>query len=348
MAKKVKEETTSKGKLQDALDKLNKSYGKGAVITLDGKIEGNYDTISTGSIGFDYIALGIGGFAKGKLYELMGWEGAGKSTICGHTTAECQKLGGNVLYIDGEHALDKNYFQALSVDTTKMLIAQPASGEEGFNIAIEMINTGEIDLVIIDSDSSLIPKSVIIDGNIGDASIGKKAKLNSDAYPKLKNALVQNKTCVIVVSQYREKIGVMYGDSKTTQGGHALKFYADARVEISRTLAKEGDDVYGAVTKIKTIKNKTFQPYKKAAFEIVYGQGIDKAAEVLELMNEFNIGKKWGETMTYNDVKYKLEDFKQLVEDNEEFYEQLKTDIINKIKNTEIEIIEEEETNESD
>lgn len=347
MAKKVKEEVVSKGKFQDALDSLNKKYGIGTVLTLDTKTTGEYELISTGSIGFDYIALGIGGFAKGKLYELMGWEGVGKSTICGHATAECQKINGKVLYIDGEHALDKTYFKALGVDTSKMLIAQPASGEEGFNIAIEMINTGEIDLVIIDSDSSLIPKSVIIDGNIGDASIGKKAKLNSDAYPKLKNALVQNKVCVLVVSQYREKIGIMYGDSKTTQGGHALKFYSDARIEISRTLAKEGDEVYGAVTKIKGIKNKMYAPYKKAAFEIIYGHGVDKAGEILELMNTFAIGKKWGDTMTYKEVKYPLNNFKKLIIDNEEFYEELRTDIINKIQNTDLETIIEKEDGDS-
>jgi recombination protein RecA len=196
MAKKKAEE---KGGIQEALDKLNKQYGVGTILALDSKSGGNYDVISTGSIGFDHITLGVGGFVKGKMYELMGWEGTGKSTICGHVTAECQKKGGTVLYIDGEHAVDKKYFQALGVDTTKMLIAQPSCGEEGFNIAMEMIKTGDIDLVIIDSDSSLIPKKVL-DGEVGDSSIGKKALLNSNAYPKLKSALSEHNVCVIVMS----------------------------------------------------------------------------------------------------------------------------------------------------
>ena len=161
-------EASSSSKLQEALDKLEKAYGQGTVLALDSKSGGEYDVISTGSIGFDYVTLGVGGFVKGRMYELMGWEGTGKSTICGHAAAECQKGGGTVVYIDGEHAVDKNYFQALGVDTTKMLIAQPACGEEGFNIAMELINSGEVDLIIIDSDSSLIPKKVL-DGEVGDS-----------------------------------------------------------------------------------------------------------------------------------------------------------------------------------
>jgi recombination protein RecA len=209
MAKKV-QESSGKSKIQETLDRLNKTYGVGTVLALDSKTSGDYDVISTGSIGFDYITLGVGGFVKGKMYELMGWESSGKSTICGHATAECQKKGGTVLYIDGEHAVDKHYFQQLGVDTTKMLISQPSSGEEGFNIALEMIKSGEVDLIIIDSDSSLIPKKVL-DGEIGEFAIGKKAVLNSNAYPKLKSALANNNVCVIVISQYREKIGMMFG-----------------------------------------------------------------------------------------------------------------------------------------
>lgn len=208
--KEKKEKTESKGKFQDTLDHLNEVYGKGTILALDSKTDGEYDVISTGSIAFDWITLGVGGFVKGKFYELMGWEGVGKSSICGHAVAECQKKGGKTVYIDGEHAFDKIYFQALGVDTSKMLIAQPSSGEEGFSIAKDMINTGEIDLLIIDSDSSMIPKCVI-EGEVGDSAIGKKARLNNSVYPAIKSLLAKNKTCVIVVSQYREKIGVMYG-----------------------------------------------------------------------------------------------------------------------------------------
>ena len=330
MAKKTKEEG---GTLEEALARLNKQYGVGTVLELDGKTSGNYDVISTGSIGFDWITLGVGGFVKGKLYELMGWEGTGKSTICGHAAAECQAKGGKVLYIDGENAVDKQYFQALGVDTTKMLISQPSHGEEGFNIAMEMINTGKIDLVIIDSDSSLIPKKQL-DGDVGDSTIGKKALLNSNAYPKLKGALSKHNTCVIVISQYREKIGVMFGNPTTTQGGHALKFYSDVRVEVSKSQAKDGDVVYGNITKIKAIKNKMSPPYRKSDFEIIYGVGIDKYQELMQLLNDLEIAKKWGTKITIEEVKYDIEDFKQLIDDNPEFYDELKQKIINKIKNT--------------
>jgi recombination protein RecA len=308
-------------------------YGVGTVLTLDNKTTGNYDIYSSGSVGFDYITLGVGGFVKGKLYELMGWEGTGKSTICGHLVAECQKKGGVALYIDGEHALDKTYFQALGVDTTKILVAQPSCGEEGFNVAMEMINSGGIDLVIIDSDSSLIPKKQL-DGDVGDSTIGYKARLNSNAYPKLKTALSDNNVCVVVISQYREKIGVMFGNPTTTQGGHALKFYSDIRIEVSKSLAKEGDVTYGNLTKVKATKNKISSPYRQASFEIIYGQGIDKVGEILELINTYEVGRKYGKTMTFEDVKYDLEDFKSMLMDNQEFYDSIKQTILNKIWKT--------------
>ena len=336
MAKKATSSNESTNKLQDVLDRLNKTYGVGSVLALDSKSEGNYDLISTGSIGFDYITLGIGGFAKGKLYELMGWEGTGKSTICGHLAAECQKKGGKVLYIDGEHAVDKVYFQQLGVDTSKLLIAQPSCGEEGFNIALDMINTGELDLVIIDSDSSLIPKKQL-DGDVGDSTIGHKSRLNSNAYPKIKTALSAHNTCVVVISQYREKIGVMFGNPTTTQGGHALKYYTDVRIEVSKSAAKDGDVQYGNVTKVKCVKNKMSPPYRKSEFEIVYGVGIDKFNEIMELGNEFEILRKYGKTITYADVKYPMDEFQTLLEDNEEFLTSITNDIIAKIKETDIE-----------
>ena len=328
MAKKAVKETDDK--FQETIDNLNKKYGVGSVLALDSKTGGDYDVISTGSIGFDYITLGVGGFVKGKLYELMGWEGTGKSTICGHAAAECQKAGGTVLYIDGEHAVDKNYFKKLGVDTTKMLIAQPSCGEEGFNIAMEMINTGEVGLIIIDSDSSLIPKKQL-DGDVGDSTIGYKARLNSNAYPKLKSALSEHNVCLIVISQYREKIGVMFGNPTTTQGGHALKFYSDCRIEVSKSLAKDGDVNYGNITKVKAIKNKMCPPYQLAQFEIVYGVGIDKLDEIMTLINDYGIGRKYGKTMTIGEHKYDLEEFKKMLTDNQEFYDEIKKEIISKI-----------------
>jgi recombination protein RecA len=340
MAKKVIE---SKGKFQDALDKLNKQYGVGTVLSLDSKPHGDYDVISTGSIAFDWITLGVGGPVKGKMYELMGWEGTGKSTICGHLVANCQAKGGKVVYIDGEHAVDKLYFQQLGVDTSKMLIAQPSCGEEGFNIAVEMISTGEVDLVIIDSDSSLIPKKVL-DGDVGDSSIGLKARLNSGAYPKIKSLADKNNVCVVVISQYREKIGVMFGNPTTTQGGHALKFYSDVRIEVSKSLAKDGDVTYGNITKVKATKNKMAPPYRLSQFEIVYGEGIDKFAELLQLADELGLGRKYGQTYTFDGVKYPLEEFKQRLKEECDFFDELKAKIIAKIKEIEIEETEEEET----
>ena len=339
MAKK-QEVNTGKSKFQEAMDALNKKYGEGSVLALGDKKYNDYDLISTGSIGFDHIALGVGGFVKGKLYELIGWEGSGKSTICGHAVANCQKNGGKVLYIDGENAVDPNYFSSLGVNIKEMLIAQPSCGEEGFQIAMEMMKTGEIDLLIIDSDSSLIPKKTI-DGEAGDPDIGKKAKLNSSVYPKLKNFLSKYHTCVIVVSQYREKIGVMFGDPRTTQGGHALKFYSDVRIEVSKTLAKEGTEAYGNLTKIKTIKNKMAPPFKGVEFEIVFGRGIDRILEIIDMASDFSILRKYGSTITYNETKYDIEEFRMLLEDNDEFFDKLCQDVISKINEIEEETINE-------
>lgn len=327
-----KEEKSNK--LEETIDRLNKKYGVGTIYSLGTKEE-KYDIIPTGSIALDHIALGIGGWARGKLYELMGWEGSGKSSICGHAVAECQKKGWKAFYIDGEHAVDISYFKQLGVNPDDLLIVQVSNGEEGFNIAEELIKTGEFALGILDSDNSLIPKSVIEDGDIGDSSIGKKARLNSQAYPRLKNILALHNTCMIVVSQYREKIGVMFGDPKTTQGGHALKFTTDGRIEISKSLVKEGDQVYGNTTKIKCIKNKMSPPFLLCSFEIVFGKGINKKKELIELASEYEIIKKWGKTITFNETKYLEEDFNEKLADSS-FYDSLKEAVIFKIKNTEI------------
>ena len=335
----AKKQESTVDKFQEALEKLNKQYGKGTVLALDSKTEDNYDAISTGSIGFDWITLGVGGFVKGKMYELMGWEGTGKSTICGHAVASCQAQGGKVVYIDGEHAVDTNYFRALGVDTSEMLIAQPSCGEEGFNIAVEMMQTGEVDLLIIDSDSSLIPKAVL-DGDVGDHAIGKKARLNSGAYPKIKSIAHSTNTCVIVISQYREKIGVMFGNPTTTQGGHALKFYSDCRIEVSRSLAKEGQEVYGNVTKVKCTKNKMSPPYQKAEFEIVYGVGIDKVGETLQLLHELELGRKYGKTYTFDGIKYDLEEFKEMILEDVDFFDNLRNKIVNAIRGVEEQEVE--------
>ena len=339
MTKKKQEEKLT---FDQVLQNLNKVYGEGTLLELGSKSNGNYDTISSCSISLDWITLGTGGYVKGKIYELMGWEGTGKSTLCGHAVASCQAKGGKVVYIDGEHAVDKNYFQALGVDTDKMLIAQPSSGEEGFKIAIDIMRTNEVDLIIIDSDSSLIPKAVL-DGEVGDHAIGKKARLNSSSYPKIKSIAHNTKTCVIVISQYREKIGVMFGNPTTTQGGHALKFYSDVRLEVSRSLIKDGTDVVGNLTKVKATKNKMSPPYQKSEFEIIYGVGIDRVSETLQLLHDLELGRKYGKTYTYDGIKYDLEEFKQDILEDVDFYEALKIKIINTIKGEVI--IDSENTN---
>ena len=322
---------------QATLDRLNKQYGKGTILTLETKPRSDLEVYSTGSIAFDYIALGIGGFAKSKMYELMGWEATGKTTICGHATAECQKKGGTVLYIDGEHAVDKEYFKALGVDTEKMLLSQPSCGEEGFNIALEMAKTGDIDMIIIDTDSSLLPKKVV-DGDVGEHAIGHKAKLNSSAYPKLKTALSKNNVCGIIISQYREKIGIMFGNPTTTQGGHALKYYTDCRIEVGKKLAKDGDNVYGNLTKIKVTKNKMSAPFKLASFEIIYGLGIDKVGEILDLLSQFKLGRKRLEEYTFDGVKYKLSDFKDKIINDKDFYNHVVDIILEQINSPKEEV----------
>jgi len=319
MKSKETKSATKLTELQKAMAKLEGKYGKGTILTLESKPRSDLEVYSTGSIAFDYIALGIGGVAKGKLYELMGWEGTGKSTICGHITAECQRQGDKVLYIDGEHAVDKKYFGQLGVNTETMLLSQPSSGEEGFNIALEMIKSDEIDLIIIDTDSSLMPKKTV-DGDIGDSAIGHKAKLNSSAYPKLKTALAKHNVCVISISQYREKIGLMFGNPTVTQGGHALKYYTDCRIEVSKKLAKEGEQVYGNITKIKVTKNKMAPPFKLASFEIIYGVGIDKIGEIIELLKQYGLARTRLEVITVNGVKHNITEFKEKIINDKDFY----------------------------
>lgn len=298
----------AKKTLKEAMESLNKTYGKGTVMTFNEKTTGVYDVLSTGSISFD-AATGIGGLALGKFYELKGWEGVGKSTICGHLAADAQKKFPNmkVLYVDAEHALDKAYFQKLGVNTEEMIISQPDDGEQGFNVAYDMIETGEISLCILDSDTALKPKSEV-EGEIGDNAIGKKARLNSQAYPKLKNLLQKTNTCLLTISQFREKIGVMFGSPVTTSGGHAIKFYADGIIEISKSLAKDGDDVYGNKTKIKFTKNKMSPPFKIAEFDIVFGKGIDRDSELITLANDLEIIKKWGKSIKYKETEITLDD----------------------------------------
>jgi recombination protein RecA len=338
----AKASKTTGNKYNDTVAELEKKFGVGTVIRLGDKPKGDYDVISTGSFGADWIALGTGGAVQGKMYEIRGWEGSAKSTICGHLTANCQKKmyngkPGKVMYIDSEHAVDPNYFQQLGVDLNELIFAQPNSAEEGFQIAEKLIETGQINLLIIDSDNGLIPKS-LLEGEIGETSkIGKKASLNSTAYPILKVASNNNNCTIVIISQYREKIGVMFGDPKTTQGGHALKFAADVIIEMSKKLIKVADDEYapGNEATFKTIKNKMAPPFRKATFDVIFGKGIDKIKEILEIALELELIEKSGKWIKQNGttIASSFADLTTFAEDNPEWLKQLETDLIAKIKN---------------
>lgn len=327
---KVKEKTDFNAKMEE----LNKTYGKGTVIGFSDKASSDYNAVTTGSISFDN-SLGIGGWLPGKMYELMGWEGTGKTTICGHAAAEFQKKfpEKKVVYIDGEHALDLNYFTKLGVDVDKMYINQPDYGEIGFNVAETLIESGEVSLVIIDSNTSLLPKK-IIEGEAGDNALGLHARLNSQMYPKIKNKLIKTNTCVIIISQFREKIGILFGSPVTTNGGHALKFYTDVRIEVAKTFDKENTS---SETRIKVIKNKMAPPFVECSFFIKWGEGIDKVREMIDLGVQTEVIKKWGDTITLLDngaggeTKYKVDEFKKYLIEDSDFYSNIKKKILTKL-----------------
>lgn len=314
--------------LQLTLDKLEKSYGKGTIMKLGDSAVEPIDAISTGSLGLD-IALGIGGVPKGRVIEIYGPESSGKTTLATHIIAESQKKGGIAAIIDAEHAFDKYYARKLGVDIENLLISQPDNGEQALEIADNLIRSGAIDVIVIDSVAALVPKGEI-EGEMGDSKMGLQARLMSQALRKLTGTISKTNCCCIFINQLREKIGVMFGNPETTTGGNALKFYASVRLDIRRMAQiKDADEVSGNRVKVKIVKNKVAPPFRVAEFDILFGEGISKAGEIIDLGVDFNIIKKSGSWFSYGDTKLGQgrDAVKTLLLDNPDLMDELETKI---------------------
>jgi recombination protein RecA len=314
--------------LQLALDKMEKTYGKGAVMKLGDEVTEPMEVIPSGSIGLD-IALGIGGYPKGRIIEIYGPESSGKTTLAIHAIAECQKQGGICAIIDAEHAFDKFYAEALGVDTQNLLISQPDNGEQGLEIADNLIRSGAIDLIVIDSVAALTPRAEI-EGEMGDANVGVQARLMSKALRKLTGTISKTGCCCIFINQLREKIGVMFGNPETTTGGNALKFYASIRIDIRRSAQiKDGEAVVGNRTKVKVVKNKVAPPFRQTEFDIIYGHGISIVGEMIDMGVDHGVIKKSGSWFSYGDTKLGQgrDAVKQILDDNPELMEEIEAKV---------------------
>jgi recombination protein RecA len=319
--------------LQLTLDKLDKTYGKGTVMKLGDTAVEEVEAISSGSLGLD-LALGVMGYPKGRIIEIYGPESSGKTTLTLHAIAEAQKAGGIAAFIDAEHAFDRFYAQKLGVDIDNLIISQPDNGEQALEIAENLIRSGAIDLVVIDSVAALTPKSEI-EGEMGDSKMGLHARLMSQALRKLTATINKTNCTVFFINQLREKIGVMFGNPETTTGGNALKFYASVRLDIRKsTQIKDGDLVMGNRTKVKVVKNKVAPPFRTAEFDIMYGEGVSKVGEVLDLAVEFEIVKKSGSWFSYGETKLGQgrDAVKALIKDNPELMDELEVKIKEHIK----------------
>ena len=320
--------------LQAAMDKIEKDFGKGSIMKLgDDKVE-EIEVIPTGSISLN-AALGVGGYPRGRVIEIYGPESSGKTTLAIHAIAEAQKNGGIAAIIDAEHAFDRFYAQKLGVDTDNVLIAQPDNGEQALDIAEQLIRSSAVDLVVVDSVAALTPKAEI-EGDMGDNKVGLQARLLSQALRKLTATIAKTNTTCIFINQLREKIGVMFGNPETTTGGNALKFYASIRIDIRKSGApiKDGDEAIGNQVKVKIVKNKVAPPFRKAEFDIMFGEGISKVGEIIDLGVEHGIIKKSGSWFSYGDTKLAQgrDATKQLIQDNPELIEELEAKIMEVLK----------------
>ncbi len=318
--------------LKLTIDKIEKDYGKGSVMMMNEKAETQQEVVSTGSIGLD-AALGIGGLPRGRVIEIYGPESSGKTTIAIHVIAEAQKKGGMCAIIDAEHAFDSNYAKKLGVDVDNLLISQPDYGEQALEIADRLILSGALDVVVIDSVAALVPKSEL-EGEMGDSKMGLHARLMSQALRKLTATISKTNTICIFINQLREKIGVMFGNPETTTGGNALKFYASVRLDIRRqTQIKDGDEAVGNHVKVKVVKNKVAPPFRAAEFDIIFGEGISKNGEIIDIGTEMGIVQKSGSWYSYNNDKLGQgrEAVKQLLTDNPELAAELEKKIREKI-----------------
>ena len=319
--------------LQAAMSKIEKDFGKGSIMRMGDENIQNVEVIPTGSIGLN-AALGVGGYPKGRIIEIYGPESSGKTTLAIHAIAEAQKQGGIAAFIDAEHAFDRFYAQKLGVDVNSLWISQPDNGEQALEIADQLIRSAAIDIIVIDSVAALTPKKEI-EGDMGDSAVGLHARLMSQALRKLTSTIAKTNTTCIFINQLREKIGVMFGNPETTTGGNALKFYASVRLDIRRvTSLKDGDEVIGNQVRVKVVKNKVAPPFRKAEFEITFGEGISKVGEILDLGVEFGIIKKSGSWFSYGDSKLAQgrDATKAILKDNPELCEELEAKVMEAIR----------------